>query len=301
VSDARIRGVVTILITPFTDSGSVDPESLRRLIDFNIDCGVHGVGVAMGSEIFRLNEEERDLVTSTVVDGVGGRVPVVINTGAAGTDLAVQYSRRAQELGADAVMVLPPGPIPAGPDQIRSYFRVISDALEIPIVLQDAGFSPMPPALMAQIADECEQVKYSKVETPPTPSRIEDTIRAAGPNLAVLGGAGGNFIIEELRRGSTGTMPGCSHPKSFVDLWNRFQAGDEKGANRVFYEEILPINRVSGLGLGGFYHVHKHILHRREVIESAYVRGPTAPLDEISQRELEAVTERLLGHSANPA
>ena len=301
MSEAKIHGVVTILVTPFNDSGSVDPESLRRLVDFNIDCGVHGVGVAMGSEIFRLSEEERDLVTSTVVDQVGGRVPVVINTGAAGTDLAVQYSRRAQELGADAVMVLPPGPIPAAPEEIRSYFRAISNALEIPIVLQDAGFSPMPPTLMAQIAEECEQVEYSKVETPPTPSRIADTIRAAGPNLAVLGGAAGNFIIEELRRGSTGTMPGCSDPKSFVDLWNRFQAGDEDGANRVFYEEILPINRVSGFGLGGFYHVHKHILHRRGVIECAYVRGPTTPLDEISQRELDVVTERLLGQPANSA
>ena len=295
MSNAKIQGVVTILVTPFTDSGEVDPESLRQVVDFNLNGGVHGVGVAMGSEIFRLNEEERDLVTSTVVDQVAGRVPVVINTGAGGTDLAIQYSQRAQELGADAVMVLPPGPIPAVPEGVLSYYKAISDALEVPIMLQDAGISPISPALMAQISDECERVRYTKVETAPTPPRISDTIRAAGPNLAVLGGAGGNFIIEELRRGSTGTMPACSHPKSFVDLWNRFQSGDKEGATRVFYEEILPINRVAGASMDSFYHVHKHILRHQGIIESAHVRGPSVPLDDISQRELETVTERLFG------
>ena len=225
-------------------------------------------------------------------------MPVVINTGAGGTDLAIQYSRRAQELGADAAMILPPGPIPAVPEGILSYYRAISDALEIPIMLQDAGISPIFPALMAQIANECDQVKHTKVETAPTPSRIGETIRAAGSNLAVLGGAGGNFIIEELRRGSTGTMPACSNPKSFVDLWNRFQAGDEEGATRVFYEEILPINRVAGAGMDGFYHVHKHILRLQGIIENAYVRGPSVPLDKMSQCELEAVTERMFGPSA---
>ena len=299
MNNAKIQGVVTILVTPFTSSGAVDPESLQRVVEFNLDGGVHGVGIALGSEIFRLGEEERDLVTRTVVDQVAGRVPVVINTGAGGTDLAIQYSQRAQELGADAVMILPPRPIPAVPEGIRSYYRAISDAVEIPIMLQDAGVSPLPPALMAQIANESERVMYTKVETAPTPPRIAETIAAAGPALSVLGGAGGNFIIEELRRGSTGTMPACSHPKSFVTLWNRFQAGDEDGATRVFYDEILPINRVAGTGMDGFYHVHKHILRHQRIIESAHVRGPSVPLDEVSQRELDVVTDRLFGHSSS--
>ena len=84
-----MRGVYPILVTPFDETGRIDEESLRRLIDFNLDAGVHGLGVALGSEIFKLAEAERDQVTTIVVEQVNGRVPVVINTGAPGTDLAV--------------------------------------------------------------------------------------------------------------------------------------------------------------------------------------------------------------------
>src|SRR5207302_8227063 len=85
------RGVFPILVTPFDDQSQVDEESLRRLVEFNIGAGVHGLGVALGSEVFRLSEAERRQVTRIVVDQVRGRVPIVINTGAQGTDLAVLY------------------------------------------------------------------------------------------------------------------------------------------------------------------------------------------------------------------
>src|SRR3954470_8189 len=93
-----LQGVVPILVTPFDEAGRIDVDSLQQLIDFNIAAGVHGLGVALGSEIFKFNESERDLLASAVVGHVAGRVPVVINTGASGTDLAVQYSRSAESL-----------------------------------------------------------------------------------------------------------------------------------------------------------------------------------------------------------
>src|SRR3954470_16266065 len=107
MADAIIRGVVPILVTPFDEKGRIDEDSLKSLIDFNIAAGVHGVGVALGTEIFKFSEAERNQVAKVVVDHVKGRVPVVINTGASGTDLAVQYSRTAEAAGADALMVIP--------------------------------------------------------------------------------------------------------------------------------------------------------------------------------------------------
>jgi len=95
-----IQGVFPILVTPFAEAGRIDVESLQRLIEFNLAAGVHGLGVALGSEIFKLSESVRDDVTRVVVTQVNGRVPVVINSGAPGTLLAVHYSRPAQELGA---------------------------------------------------------------------------------------------------------------------------------------------------------------------------------------------------------
>ncbi|MBK8086457.1 MAG: dihydrodipicolinate synthase family protein [Devosia sp.] len=103
-----LHGVVPILLTPFHNDGRLDEESLASLVEFNIAVGVHGLGVALGSEIFKFNEAERAQVTRCVVAAARRRVPIVINTGAAGTDLAIHYSRLAEAAGADALMVIPP-------------------------------------------------------------------------------------------------------------------------------------------------------------------------------------------------
>jgi 4-hydroxy-tetrahydrodipicolinate synthase len=120
-----LRGIIPILLTPFTADGALDEASLRRLVDAQIVAGVHGLGFALGSEIFKLTEAERDRATTIIVEQVAGRLPVVINTGTNGTDLAVFYSRRAQELGADAVMVTPPAFVPPTADETLAYYRAI--------------------------------------------------------------------------------------------------------------------------------------------------------------------------------
>jgi 4-hydroxy-tetrahydrodipicolinate synthase len=288
-----MQGVFPILVTPFDEQSRVDEESLRRLVDFVVAAGAHGLGVALGSEIFRLSEAERGQVTAVVVDQVRGRVPVVINTGAAGTDLAVQYSRAAEAAGADALMVMPPTFVPAGPGEILEYFRGVSGAVRLPIFIQDAGNAPVGGALARRIADECEQVRYIKVETLPPPVRVAEAVAQAGDRLTVFGGAGGHTLIEELRRGSQGTMPGCSQPEAFVQVWDRFHRGDEMGARAFFDRAIAPVNRVAGLGWSAFYHAHKEILRRRGIIRTATVRGPMAPLDEHTARELEEVIQSL--------
>lgn len=140
----KIRGIVPILITPFDEDGRVDEISLRNLVEFNIAADVHGLGVALGSEIFKLSDSEREIVVKCVVKAVRGRVPVVINTGASGTDVAVQHSKSAQDLGADALMVLPPTFLPVPPDGVVEYYRQISKAVRLPIFLQDAAQGPIP-------------------------------------------------------------------------------------------------------------------------------------------------------------
>ena len=174
------QGVFPILVTPFDDQSRVDEESLRRLVEFNIGAGVHGLGVALGSEVFRFSEAERRQVTRIVVDQARGRVPIVINTGAQGTDLAVLYSRMAEEAGADALMVMPPTLVPAGPIELREYFRAISDAVRIPIFIQDAGSPPVPAGLARQIAAESERVRYIKVESTPLPQRVAEAVTQTG-------------------------------------------------------------------------------------------------------------------------
>lgn len=289
----EMQGVYPILVTPFDEQGRLDEESLRSLIDFNIAGGVHGLGVALGSEIFKLSEAERDHVTRIVVDQVNKRVPVVINSGAPGTDLAVLYSRTAQDNGADALMIIPPSFMPAGPDEVLEYYQAISDAVDIPIFLQDTPTAHIADGLARRIAESCEHVDYIKVESLPVAGKVASMVANAGDKLVVFGGAGGGYFIEEMRRGGKGTMPFCTQPEAFVDVWNRFQAGDEAGARERFDREIAPINRLASQGSGIFYTVHKELLRRRGVIRTAKVRSPAPPVDEWTQRELAQVIEQL--------
>lgn len=291
---AKIRGVVPILVTPFDEAGRIDEASLRSLIEFNIGAGVHGLGVALGSEVFKFTESERDAVIRCVVGAVRGRVPVVINTGAAGTDLAIHYSRRAEELGADALMVIPPSFMPVGAEEIADYYRQISRAVGIPIFLQDVPQAPISPGLALRIAQDCEHAIYIKVETLPVTSKVADMAAAAGAQLTIFGGAGGSYFIEEMRRGSQGTMPFCSQPAAFVDVWNLFQQGDERGARKAFDSQIMAINRLGQQGGDLFYHVHKQLLVRLGVIRTAVVRSPTLKLDAVTQREVDALLAELV-------
>jgi dihydrodipicolinate synthase/N-acetylneuraminate lyase len=289
---SAIRGVVPILVTPFHPDGSIDEASLASLIDFNVEAGVHGLGVALGSEVFKFNEAERAQITRATIKAVNHRVPVIINSGAAGTDLAVFYSKAAEAAGADALMVIPPSFMPVSADEIFDYYRAIDAAVGIPIILQDVVQGPVPPGLALRIADACRNVEYIKVETQPVTAKVEAMSRAVGERLTIFGGAGGSYFIEEMRRGAQGTMPFCSQPADFVAVWNAFQAGDENSARTRFDATIMAVNRLGNQGGDIFYAMHKQLLVRLGVIRHALVRSPTTAVDPITQREIdELITE----------
>src|SRR5262245_15017506 len=99
-----MRGIFPILVTPFDEHEHVHDDDLRAVVEFTIGAGVHGLGIALGSEILKLTEAEREHVISIVVDQTQGRVPIVVNTGAQSNLTAARYSRQAEDLGATAVM-----------------------------------------------------------------------------------------------------------------------------------------------------------------------------------------------------
>ena len=289
-----LHGVVTILVTPFHDDGRIDEESLANLVEFNISAGVHGIGVALGSEIFKFNEAERAQVTRCVITAARKRVPVVINSGAAGTDLAVHYSKAAEVEGADALMVIPPSFMPASADEIFDYYVAIDRAVGIPIILQDVPQGPVPPGLALRIADLCRNVKYIKVETQPVTGKVAAMAAVASNKLTIFGGAGGSYFIEELRRGALGTMPFCSQPADFVAVWDAFRAGDEVAARARFDCTIMAINRLGNQGGDIFYGMHKQLLVRLGVIRNALVRSPTTAIDPITQGEIDALLSEIV-------
>ena len=110
---------------------------------------------------------------------------------------------------------------------------------------------------------------------------------AVKDRLVIFGGAGGGYFIEELRRGARGTMPFCSPPAQFVEVWNLFRKGHEAGARKVFDTAFTVFMRLGDQGGDVFYHLHKQLLVRRGVIRHAYVRSPTIAVDPVTQREID--------------
>lgn len=289
----EFRGVYPILATPFHDDGSIDFESQDALIDYLLEKGAHGLGIfGNASEGYTLMAGERVELLKRIVKRVNGRVPLVVSSGHTGTDAAVQVSREAQDLGASALMVLPPYFLKPDGDGVLFYFDAISKGVDIPIMVQDAPLMTqvaMPAALLARMGREIEHVKLVKVEAPPTAPKISAVKAAGGDGLVLFGGLNGQFLIEELERGAVGTMPNCDIPWIYVEIWNLWTSGERKAAWEKF-TRALPLIRYElqpGLGVSAA----KHNMVARGVIKSARVRHPTSGLNAEGLRELQALRE----------
>ncbi len=284
----KLQGVIPILATPFSHDGSIDLDSQLRLVDDLLEQGAHGLG-AFGNagEGYALLASEKRQLLEAIARHVGGKVPLVVGVGATGARVAVEDCREFESLGADALMVLPPYYLKPDADGLAAFYQDIGEAVKIPIVVQDAPLLsgvPMPPAMLAKLADSIERIEYVKVEAPPTAPKITATAAAAGDTLTLLGGLNGQFLIEEIQRGARGTMPAADMTHDFVGIFDALEAGDEDRAWEA-YTRILPLVRYElqpGLGVSAA----KHNLVARGVIKTATVRAPTRSLDAAGLDEL---------------
>jgi len=133
----KLGGVIPALVTPFTDDGkSVDEQGLRRLISYVIDLGVTGlVPCGTTGEFQNLSEEERRRVVEIAVDEANGRVPVIAGTGSSGTDLTIEKTRHAKDVGADAAIIVTPYYHKPTNRGLYEHYRMIAQAVDIPIVI----------------------------------------------------------------------------------------------------------------------------------------------------------------------
>ncbi|MBM3734978.1 MAG: dihydrodipicolinate synthase family protein [Acidobacteria bacterium] len=290
------RGVYPIVVTPFHDDGSVDFESLDRLVEHLLSQGAHGLGLfGNASEGYTLLASERIEMLKRITARVNGRVPLIVSSGHTGTDAAAALSREAQDMGADGLMILPPYLLKPDGDGLMFYYEAISRAVSIPIMVQDAPLMTqvaMPVALLARMAREIEHVRSAKVEAPPTAPKIGALAGALGAATAefdIFGGLNGQFLIEEFERGAVGTMPSSDITSTYVAIWAHLEAGRKAQAWRLF-TAALPLIRYElqpGLGVAAA----KHNLAAAGVLRSARVRHPTQALNAAGLAELAALRE----------
>jgi len=242
-------------------------------------------------EVARLDDVERRRVLEVVVDEVKGRIGVVAGTTAEGTRTCVAYSRQALDLGATAVMVSPPRMAKLNSDAVVRHYRSLADAVDIEIVVQDyppiSGFA-MEPWLLARIAKEIPRARTIKLEDPPTPFKTSRILAASGETkVAILGGLGGVFLVEELLAGAAGVMTGFAYPEVLVQVVSLYRAGRLDEAADVFYR-FVPLMRFEfqeGIGMA----IRKEVLRRRGAVTDPVTRAPGAKLDSTTLAALDRV------------
>ncbi|PPQ32659.1 dihydrodipicolinate synthase family protein [Rhodopila globiformis] len=296
-SQSPMRGVFPVVPTIFTETGELDPDGQRRALDFMIDAGSEGLCIlANFSEQFALADEERDRVIDLALHHVAGRVPVIVTTTHFSSRVCAERSRRAAAAGAAMVMVMPPyhgATIRVPEPGIFAFFQAVSDAIDIPIMIQDAPVAgtPLPAPFLARMATEIEHVSYFKIEVPQAAAKLRELITQGGP--AVVGPWDGEEAITlfaDLEAGATGAMTGGGYPDGIRQITDPWFAGNRDEAFAA-YCRWLPLinheNRQCGLAAA------KALMQAGGVIASDALRHPIPPLHPAARAGLLAIAHRL--------
>ena len=254
---ARYSGIFPVVPTTFTESGELDLESQKRCVDFMIDAGSDGLCIlANFSEQFLLADDEREVLTLVILEHVKGRVPVIVTTTHFSSKVCAERSRRAQHMGAAMVMVMPPyhGATFRVPEpKIHAFYAQVSDAIDVPIMVQDApaAGTPLSAPFLARMAQEIEHLSYFKIETAGAASKLRELIRLGGDAIeGPWDGEEAITLMADLDAGATGSMTGGGYPDGIRPVVEAHRAGDREQAHAL-YEKWLPLinyeNRQAGL------------------------------------------------------
>jgi 4-hydroxy-tetrahydrodipicolinate synthase len=287
-----LRGVFSVLPTPFSASGEIDFESLHRVVDLFLADGVDGfTALGVTSEVARLTESERAATLDAVLARVNGRVPVVAGTTADGLRTCIEYTRRAKAAGASAVMISPPRMPKINSDAVARHFAEVAGAQDLPIVVQDyppvSGYA-MEANLLARIAREVPAARTIKMEDPPTPLKTTRVLeQTTGLEISIFGGLGGVFLLEELMAGAAGAMTGFAYPRILVEIVRLFRDGKVDESAELFYRKV-PLMRFEFQETIGMA-IRKEILRRRGAVSNPGIRPPGGVLDPATIAALDRV------------
>jgi 2-keto-3-deoxy-L-arabinonate dehydratase len=291
------RGVFPVAPTVFDGDGRLDLDGQRRCIDFMIDAGSHGICIlANFSEQFALTDDERNRVLEAVLEHVAGRVPVIVTTTHFSSEICAARSRAAQDAGAAMVMVMPPYHgatfrVPEG--AIFEFFQRLSDAVTIPVMIQDAPVAgtPLSVPFLVRMAREIANISYFKIETAQAASKLREMIRLGGD--AIVGpwdGEEGITLFPDLEAGATGAMTGAGYPDGIRKIVDAYFAGRREEAADA-YMRWLPLinyeNRQCGIQTA------KILMEEGGVIKSGAVRHPLLPVHPDTRAGLIETARRL--------
>lgn len=285
----KLHGVLPVLMTPFTSTGDIDFAAFADEIEWVIEQGVDGVVLGMVSEVLRLSDEERDLLSTKACQAVDGRVSVTTSVGAESLHSAVRKALHDESIGANALMAIPPMGTVCDDRQLLKYYSGILDSVSIPVVVQDAsGYlgRPLSIELQSKLFDEYGERALFKPEAQPIGPRLSELRDATGGQASIYEGTGGLALVDSFKRGISGTMPGPDLCWALVALWKALASNDHVTADAI----NGPLSGIVSIqsSLDTFVAVQRHLLNRQGVVPQVFSRGPVGyELDSETAQEVE--------------
>lgn len=270
------RGVFPVLQMPLDQNENIDPAVLAKEIDWLIDLGVAGFAVAMVSEVMRFTSEERRAQWQLILKLIDGRLPAVISIGAESTVVAVRQAKLAESDGASLLMATPPAIFPATSEEIYLYYRAVTEAVRIPVVVQDASNymgQPLPIELYERLLHEFGSSRIQfKPEAVPVKDRVLEIQRVTGGHGRVFEGQSGMDLLDTHPLGLVGTMPGSEIVWAIKALWEALEKRNLPRATEI-HAGIAKLIAFQP-SLDAYVAVEKYLLVKQGIFGTARQRGP---------------------------
>ncbi|MEZ5356935.1 MAG: dihydrodipicolinate synthase family protein [Bryobacteraceae bacterium] len=286
-----MRGIFVIMATPFTEAKEIDYEDLEREVGFMDRSRVHGmVWPQLASEYVTLSREERMKGMGVIAKAARGTKPaLVLGVQGPNTEAALDYLKRAEELGPDALIAIPPSEAKSV-DDYRRYYAALAGASQRPIFVQTTGGAKgiTPPVeMIVGLAKEFPQLGYIKEEADPVVTRMLG-LKKHEEIKSVFSGAAGKGMLYEARLGMDGTMPGAPYADVYVQIWEAWQAGDRAAAREVFSKLLLMIN-LDGVLPG----TRQYVMKKRGIFKTTVSRRQKVTLSAKAMEEIDYCLESL--------
>ena len=287
-------GLMPAMVTPFDERAEVDLGATEAIVERFIEAGVDGIS-PLGStgEASHLASEERKRFIEEVTRIVGGRVPLVVGVGAAGTREAIELARHAEGVGVDAVLIVSPFYWKVGEEALFRHFAAVAVSVDIPVLIYNLPMLTgidLSPSLIARIAAECPNVtglKDTVTEYFHTVGVLRE-VKRVRPDFSVLSGWE-DLILPSLLAGADGSICAFANvaPELFVNLVHSARDDNLQRAAEL-HRRVLSL-----VTLGGYsdppISAIKLAMNKLSVPISPVVRGPALPIREDAHEKVESV------------
>jgi 4-hydroxy-tetrahydrodipicolinate synthase len=284
-----IRGAITPLVTPFHPDGSLDLETVGRLVGWQLEQGSHGISVGGSTgEPTSQTVAERIEVMRAASTAIAGRVPFLPGTGTARLDETLELTAEAERLGAEAALVV--APYYARPTQqglYDWYAAVAREFPELPIIVYNVPVRSavdIAPATVGRLRRAFENIVGIK-ETTRDFEHVSHVLAECGADFIALSGIE-LLCYPMLALGGAGHLScaGNFAPRPVAELYDAFAAGDHERARELHFE-LHPLVEAAFIETNPV--PAKWIMQRLGILPSAHVREPLAPLSDASGRRIE--------------